>query len=364
MEERAVLRRPDDQDGYSVVELLAAVTIFALVFAAVSLGIGRALDITRNNRNRTTAAYLAASELEEVRSRSFDQIALGRSVCSYQTPSPTCSVPSPYTVTRDVSWVAPAATSSSCNVPNGSSGAALAYKRVNVQVTWDDMRAVNPVSSQTLLTPPVGAYDPDDGHIAVRLLDRTAAALSGQTVTLSGPATASQVSTADGCAFFAYLDPGTYTVSLNTAGYVGRQGDQPATQPAAVLASQITTLQFDYDRAATLDVTLLAPAGAEIPSAPSRSPRPARAAAPPGRSRRCSPSPAATRSGQGTAPTPTLAPIPAAAGERRWRATRAPSPRAAPPWTRSTWRSVRPPGRCQGRPSRRPTPVARAARRA
>ena len=112
MEEREVLPTPEGQEGYSVVELVAAVTIFALVFAAVSLGIGRALDVTRNNRNRTTAAYLAASELEGVRSTSFDQVALGQTVCSYQTPSPTCSVPSPYTVTRDVSWVAPTATSS------------------------------------------------------------------------------------------------------------------------------------------------------------------------------------------------------------------------------------------------------------
>ena len=61
------MRRPEGgEGGYSVVELVAAVTIFALVFAAVSFGIGRALDVTRNNRNRTTAAYLAASELEEV----------------------------------------------------------------------------------------------------------------------------------------------------------------------------------------------------------------------------------------------------------------------------------------------------------
>ena len=89
MKEREALRRPEGEGGYSVVELVAAVTIFALVFAAVSLGIGRALDITRNNRNRTTAAYLAASELEEVRSASFDQVAIGQTVCSYQTPSPT-----------------------------------------------------------------------------------------------------------------------------------------------------------------------------------------------------------------------------------------------------------------------------------
>ena len=35
------------QDGYSIVELLVAVTVFALVFAAVSIGIGRALEVNR-----------------------------------------------------------------------------------------------------------------------------------------------------------------------------------------------------------------------------------------------------------------------------------------------------------------------------
>jgi prepilin-type N-terminal cleavage/methylation domain-containing protein len=264
MREREALRRPSGQGGYSLVELVAAMAIFALVFAAVSLGIGRALDLNRNSRNRSTAAYLAAQELEEVRSKPFDQVALGQTTCSYQTTS--CNLPSPYTVTREVSWVAPATTSSSCNVPNGSSGAALAYKRVTVRVTWDDMRVVNPVTSQTLLTPPIGAYDPYDGHVAVQLFDRTAAPLVGQTVRLSGPESATQVSTGDGCVFFAYLDPGTYTVSLSTSGYVDRQGNQPATQTASVAASQITTLQFDYDRAATLEIGLVAPSGAVIPS--------------------------------------------------------------------------------------------------
>ena len=264
MREREALRRPGGQGGYSLIELVAALAIFALVFAAVSLGIGRALDLNRSNRNRSAAAYLAAQELEEVRSKPFDQVALGQTTCSYQTPS--CNLPSPYTVTQEVSWVTPTASSSSCNVPSGSSGAALAYKRVTVKVAWDDMRAVNPVASQTLLTPPIGAYDPYDGHVAVRLFDRTAAPLAGQTVTLSGPESATQVSTGDGCVFFAYLDPGTYTVALSSSGYVDRQGNQPATQSASVVASQITTLQFDYDRAATLDIGLVAPSGAVIPS--------------------------------------------------------------------------------------------------
>jgi hypothetical protein len=160
-----------------------------------------------------------------------------------------------------VSWVSPGATSNTCNVPSGSSGSALAYKRVTVTVRWPDMAGVAPVASQTLLTPPEGAYDPLNGHIIVRLFDRNAEPLVGQTVSISGPATDSQISTEDGCAFFAYLDPGTYTVSLNTPGYVGRQGNQPATDTVAVVAAQTTVTQITYDRAATLQATLAPPAG-------------------------------------------------------------------------------------------------------
>jgi prepilin-type N-terminal cleavage/methylation domain-containing protein len=262
------MRRPARQDGYSLVELMVAVTVFALVFAAVSLGIGRALEISRSNRNRSAGAYLAARQLEEVRSKAFDQVALGRTTCVYSSPGPNCNVPSPYTVTQDVSWTSPGSTSTSCNVPSGS-GAALAYKRVTVTVTWPDMGGVAPVASQTLLTPPSGTFDPNDGHVLVQVFDRSAAPLAGQTVSLSGPESDSQPTTSDGCVFFAYLDPGTYTVSLNTTGYVGRQGDQPATQTVAVTATQISTLQFDYDRAATLQIGLNAPAGSPTAVIPS-----------------------------------------------------------------------------------------------
>jgi type II secretory pathway pseudopilin PulG len=260
-----VLRRPVRQDGYSVVELLTAVTIFALVFAAVAIGIGRALELNRSNRNRSAGAYLAASQLEEVRSKPFDQVTLGRTTCVYSSPGPGCNVAAPYTVTQDVTWTAPGSTSSSCNVPT-SGGTSLAYKRVTVTITWPDMGQVAPVSSQTLLTPPSGSYDPNEGHVLAQLYDRNAVPLAGQTVTLSGPENAAQPTTTEGCVFFAYLDPGTYTVTLDSTGYVDRQGNQPAVQTVDVQAGQISNLNFDYDRAATLQIGLVAPSGAEIPA--------------------------------------------------------------------------------------------------
>ena len=255
--------RAGRQDGYSVVELLVALTVFALVFAAVSMGIGRALEVNRGNRNRSAAAYLAARELEEVRAQSFSSVTLGRTTCVYTTTS--CNLPSPYTVVQDVAWASPGSTTTSCDVPT-SSGAALAYKRVTVTITWPDMNGVAPVTSQTLLTPPGGTFDPNDGHILVQAFDRDALPLAGKTVSLSGPATASQSTSSDGCAFFAYLDPGTYTATITTSGYVDRQGNQPATQSVGVTASQITRVQFDYDEAATLSVGLVAPSGAVLPT--------------------------------------------------------------------------------------------------
>jgi prepilin-type N-terminal cleavage/methylation domain-containing protein len=251
--------RPHGEDGFSLVELVAALAVFGLLFATVAVGMGSVLNLGRNNRNRSTAAYVAGKELDRVRGVAFDSVALGQT-----TTAATVSGVS-YTITEDVAWVSPSSNSSSCNVPNGSSGAALAYKRVSVRVTWPDMSGVAPVTSQTLLTPPVGAYDPYAGHVAVQLLGRDATPLAGQSVALGGPQTATQVTTADGCAFFAYLTPGAYTVTLATPGYVDRQENQPSSQTVSVAAAQITTVRFDYDQAATLVASFSAPAGAALP---------------------------------------------------------------------------------------------------
>ena len=249
--------------GFTVLELVVAITLFALVFAAVSLGMGGVLRVDRTNRSRSVAAYLAAKQLDTVRALPFDQVGLGRTTQSYSDPGSQ----STYSITQDIAWVTPTSNSSSCNVPNGSSGGTVAYKRVTVRVTWPQMSGAAPVSSQTLLTPPTGAYDPYDGHIAVQLYDRNAAPLAGQTVTLGGAGTGTQVTSDDGCVFFAFLDPGSYTLTLNTSGYVDRQLNQPSVTNLSVVAAQITKVQVDYDRAASLLISVTSPAGSLLPDA-------------------------------------------------------------------------------------------------
>jgi hypothetical protein len=103
----------------------------------------------------------------------------------------------------------------------------------------------------------VGIYDSTEGHIAVTVLNAAGTPLSGATVSISGPASDTAVTSTDGCAFFAFQPIGVYTVSLSSvSGNVDSQGSTSPTRSATVKAASTTSVQFLYDQAAGLSITL------------------------------------------------------------------------------------------------------------
>ncbi len=255
---RGVLSRLSaSESGVSIIELLIAMTIFAIVASGVAVGMGSALGLTRNNRNRSVAANLAAKEMDVVRSIKFESLP----ITYVERTESVDSVD--YKIARDVAWVTKDGTDGVCSPPSGTS---LAFLRVVVTVTWPDMQGVAPVTSETILAPPVGAYDSDAGHLSVRVRDRNAAPLVGKVVTVSGPGGTYNLTTdAAGCAFFVGLTPGDFQVSLNTANHVDGQGLQNPVQTIAVTAGSITSAEFDYDQRATLVLRLVGLAGYGVP---------------------------------------------------------------------------------------------------
>jgi prepilin-type N-terminal cleavage/methylation domain-containing protein len=253
---RARARALNGQEGLTIIELMVALTVFAVVMTAVASMLSSTLFTTANNRNRSVAANLAAQEMEVVRATPFTSLPVGQ-VTSTQVVDGVL-----FTTTRDSEWITQDATSGACD---GASGEALAFLRVDVTVTWPIMSGVAPVTSQTVITPPIGVYDPNSGHIAVSVLDRDAQPQAGMPVTVTGPVSKSQSTTTDGCAFFAYLPIGSYTVKLSAAGYVDGQGTSNPTQTATVSVGATTEVQFDYDLASTLNLTLQAPGPASVP---------------------------------------------------------------------------------------------------
>ena len=255
---RRASRNANDEAGFSMVEMVMGIFIFAMVIGGVVVGMSSALNLTRQNRNRSIAANLAAQEMDTARSTEFTDLPLGVITATQSVDGV------PYTIERETEWVTPNATSGPCQAPSGST---LAYLSIVVRVSWQGMRGVPPATTSTVITPPVGTYDPATGHIGVMVRDAAAVPQENTSVSISGPGVSeSQTTSADGCAFFAFEPIGAYTVTLSRAGYVSDQLLAAPTQSATVGAGSTVSLQFQYDQAATMNLTLVGSGGGSIPN--------------------------------------------------------------------------------------------------
>jgi prepilin-type N-terminal cleavage/methylation domain-containing protein len=262
----------DAEAGFSLVELMVALSIFAVVVAGVATGMDAAMDLARTNRQRSTAAYVAGQEIEKVRAAfSADAATPALGTSSSTTPAINGIA---FTVTRTVSWTNPGSNPDACTATGTTpSGQVVAYKRVRVRVTWPDMGGTQPVSSETLLTPPTAGANL--GHLVVTVADRNGAALTSQSVpglsilrAASGTVPAeTQPVTDDGCAVFTNLPAGNYQLTVQGTSYIDRQRVSPPTQTAGVQADAVTAIRFDIDRPASLTITgSVTPSTAAMPT--------------------------------------------------------------------------------------------------
>jgi type II secretory pathway pseudopilin PulG len=230
-----------DDGGFSVVEMLAALGVVAVMGTAVAGGLTTAMKASTGSRQRVVAASLATQALEQARSMPATAL-----VAPSTTALPPVSVDDrSYALTRVVTWRNAAGVSTtSC------SGAGM-FKHVAVTVTGPG--GTTPVKSDTLIAPP------DTGSQRVRVLDRNRAARAGVTVSIAGGPTsvAPQTTDAKGCALFPGLTAGTYTISVSESGgaypYVDTQGLTVATRVVVISETESAPLvELLYDRSGAL----------------------------------------------------------------------------------------------------------------
>jgi hypothetical protein len=128
------------------------------------------------------------------------------------------------------------------------------------------MNGVEPPSTQTVVTPPIGTFDEDTGHIAVSVIDPDGQPLSGVLVGSTGPGgTEYLTTTSDGCAFFAYEDAGSYAVEVTAVGHVDGLNDPSPSQSTTVLIGATSALQFQFGDSTDLKVDYHGWNGATVP---------------------------------------------------------------------------------------------------
>lgn len=250
----AVLRPADPADrdaGLSLVEVIVAMMVFAVVSVGVAYSITNSLVLTRESRARAIATNLAAQDIDLLRSVE-DVFTVTSKSWSTQVGGFT------FHVARTAEWTDAATTSTACGTGTGS----LQYKSVRVSVTYDGMRQVAaPISSATVLAPNDRINDPSKGTIVVEVTDASGAGRAGVPVTI-GTATPANgaakpatppVTDGTGCSYALRVEPGDYTVSISSSGMVTPNQEKTASSsPVTVEAGRTASASFAYDTAVSI----------------------------------------------------------------------------------------------------------------
>ncbi len=104
-------RRAASDDGFTLIELVVAISIFAIIMIGIAGTLGAGLRMTGSNRRRTVAANLASQEMDVVRSADFQSLVPRTVIQNVDTV--------PYTVHRELTWVAKSATAGPCDAGGG-----------------------------------------------------------------------------------------------------------------------------------------------------------------------------------------------------------------------------------------------------
>lgn len=245
------LTRSQVDAGVSLVEVLVAMFIFALVSSGLVFTMLSVLSLTRDSRAREVAANLAAEEIDLARDAG-DLFALLDETRTVSLNGDT------FTVTRRTQWVSDPGAEFSC----GSGSGVLRYKRVNVDVTWSNMRSgAAAVHSDTVLNPAAHINDPTKGTILVEVLGADGTGATGVTIATS-PSTGTLITPTDaqGCTYILKVAPGTYTVTASKTGFVNDSHAGTASTSVEVVQGTSASVGFQLDRAATYNARLAAPA--------------------------------------------------------------------------------------------------------
>lgn len=250
--------RDAQDEGFTLIEVVVAMAVFAVLAGSVFGVLTAALRTTGDNARRSVAAGIASSQIEQARSLRAIDIPDGLSTSARTVGGTT------YTVDQTATYVTADGSASVC----ATTGDELSYKLVRVAVSWPDMGSTRPATADTLRALGIGAdgLAQGSGLLAVTVLGANGNPVSGTVIT-AHPGGAARTTGSDGCAVFAGLAPGTYTASIDQPGRVASTGRQALTTAGLdVSASRVTRTTVYHDVSRSRRFVLAPPAGHAVPA--------------------------------------------------------------------------------------------------
>ncbi|MDM7891716.1 prepilin-type N-terminal cleavage/methylation domain-containing protein [Curtobacterium caseinilyticum] len=237
----------ESDEGFSVIEVMVAMTIFAMIAAGVAAGIVSTMYLTQDNRSREAALQLANQALDAARSTK-DVFTLDDETLPATVGKQT------YTVKQTTNWINSDGSDNTCGAGSG----VLAYKRVAITVSWTSgtsPRQKN-VVLDTLISPSSAVSSATASTIVVGVKTATGAANPGVSVTITPDSDGAKslakppaVTDANGCSYAVGVTPGTYKVTIAKAGNIDPTGDSTPDAVVKTIAGGVGNKTFAFDRA-------------------------------------------------------------------------------------------------------------------
>ncbi len=256
--------RPDvaAESGFTIIELVVAMTVFAILLGVVAYSSGTLMGLTRRNLDRSVAANLASQEIDRVR-----KVVTASPDITQGTTTTNATVGGvAYRVKTSLGYTAASGNGSLCAEQSGSTTKVIS---VNVRVEWPPYGTRDATHAVTEVAPGPGADGTTTkGAIPVTVHDASGGALQGAIVTVTGSTGSPVYLSTDqqGCAYF-LMAAGSYTVTATRSGYVDRNDNPTPVKGFALATGATMPQQFELAAAGYLGVSFASPRGGEVPTA-------------------------------------------------------------------------------------------------
>jgi len=177
------------------------------------------LGLSRDSQERVVASTVVTGILEKVETTALTVSGFESLTPTTQTLPAQTIQGTTFTLTQTTEWVNRGSSNSVCNSGTNSS----LLLRATVVATWGFQS--ESVTDSTLIAPPNGTLSSSDGSLPVQVDQANGTGFAGATVTTTPLPPLSGLPTwittgSDGCAFFAQLAPGNYSVVVSSPGGV------------------------------------------------------------------------------------------------------------------------------------------------
>jgi Tfp pilus assembly protein PilV len=256
---------PPREDGFALIEVLVSALIVVIVGGAVLTTLQATARSAGDSRNHSMAQALAQEDQARLRSMRISSLNKLDQTYPVTLDGTTFSVTSTGVFVNNTSQTA------SCT--NGQTSAD--YIRISSSVSWTGLGKRPAVTMQSIVSPSNGSLDPGHGTLTFSAINAAGLPLPGVNFSGTGAGTFGGTTDASGCANFADLPAGNYTVTPSAPGLVDKFGKAPSTlNPSpGVIPSGTNTAQVQYDIPGTIeaDFKYRVGAGAEFKSSNQRS---------------------------------------------------------------------------------------------